>query len=82
LLTKDLPIEKDSQDQVKFRSYQWDDIYANNDLYKGGWAGQGLLVNPDKDIVVVYTGYFKKDESEVYLLPVIRNMLNTLYPDR
>ncbi|MFK8018134.1 MAG: serine hydrolase domain-containing protein [Pseudomonadales bacterium] len=80
LLTKDLPIEKDPQDQVKFRTYQWDDIYANNDLYKGGWAGQGLLVNPDKDIVVVYTGYFKKDESEVYLLPIIRNMLNSVYP--
>ena len=57
-------------DSVKHNVYQWDLVFDNNDLYKGGWAGQGLLVNPDRDLVAVWTGYFKDDEhSEVEPLP-------------
>lgn len=79
-LTENQSSTEDLQDRIKFRTYQWDEIYTNNDFYKGGWAGQGLLVNPDKDIVAVYTGYFKKDESEEDLLPILRLLLNDLYP--
>ena len=45
------------------------------------WAGQGLLVNPDKDTVVVYTGYFNDDQSEMDMLPVLRGLMNSIYPD-
>ncbi len=66
-------------DEVKHNVYQWDAVYKNNDIYKGGWAGQGLLINPDRDLVAVYTGYFKKDQSEVRPLPVLRAVLEGVY---
>ncbi|MBT5074735.1 MAG: serine hydrolase [Kordiimonadaceae bacterium] len=68
-------------DEIKYPVYQWDMIYTNNDFYKSGWAGQGLLVNPDKDTVVVYTGYFNDDQSEMDMLPVLRGLMNSIYPD-
>jgi CubicO group peptidase (beta-lactamase class C family) len=69
-----------SAEDAKHNVYQWDVIFTNNDFYKGGWAGQGLLVNPDRDLVAVYTGYFKDDEhSEVEPLPVLRSVLNGVF---
>jgi CubicO group peptidase (beta-lactamase class C family) len=67
-------------DQVKHNVYQWDLVWANGDIYKGGWAGQGLLVNPIRDLVAVYTGYFKDDEhSELSVLPRLREVLNSVF---
>jgi CubicO group peptidase (beta-lactamase class C family) len=72
-----------SDDSVKHNVYQWDLVYENNDFYKGGWAGQGLLVNPDRDLVAVWTGYFKDDKhSEVRPLPVLRAVLEGVYGDQ
>jgi CubicO group peptidase (beta-lactamase class C family) len=66
--------------EVKHNAYQWDRIYTNNDFYKGGWAGQGLLVNPDKDLVAVFTGYFKDDAgSEVKPTAVLRSVLTGVF---
>ena len=66
-------------DDIKHNVYQWDSVFRNNDMYKGGWGGQGLLVNPERDLVAVYTGYFKKDQSEVRLLMLLRTVLEELY---
>ena len=68
-----------TSDDTKHNVYQWDRVFKNNDIYKGGWGGQGLLVNPDRDLVAVYTGYFKKDKSEVRLLGLLRTVLDELY---
>ncbi len=63
-------------ENVKHNVYQWDRVFTNNDLYKGGWAGQGLLINPDLDLVAVWVGYSKDDEnSEMSHLPRIREVL-------
>lgn len=65
---------------IKHNVYQWDEIYVNDNFYKGGWAGQGLLVNPTRDLVAVFTGYFKDDEySEVPLQPVLFEVLDAVY---
>jgi poly(3-hydroxybutyrate) depolymerase/CubicO group peptidase (beta-lactamase class C family) len=64
---------------VKHNVYQWDVVFANNDLYKGGWAGQGLLVNPDRDLVAVYVGYFNDDQSELDVLPRLRQVLDGVF---
>jgi hypothetical protein len=54
-------------------------VYQSNDIYKGGWAGQGLIVNPIKDYVVVWNSYFKdKEESEIKLTPIIYQVLNSI----
>jgi CubicO group peptidase (beta-lactamase class C family) len=70
-----------TNDEIKHNVYQWDAIYTNNDMYKGGWAGQGLLVNPEKDLVAVFTGYFKDAEgSEMKQQAIIRSILKAVYP--
>jgi hypothetical protein len=54
-------------------------VYQNNDIYKGGWAGQGLIVNPINDYVVVWNSYFKDaEESEIKLGPIIRQVLHSI----
>ena len=65
---------------VKHNIYQWDAVHDNGTLFKGGWAGQGLIVNPQWDLVAVFTSYHKDDKhSEIPLTPVIFEMLNSLY---
>jgi hypothetical protein len=67
---------------AKHNVYQWDLVFENNDIYKGGWAGQGLLINPDRDYVAVYTGYFKDQEhSEVHPLSVLYPVLEGTFGD-
>ena len=39
-----------------FNSWQWDDVWRNGDLYKGGWGGQGLFVSPARNTVVAFFG--------------------------
>ena len=66
---------------IKHNIYQWDAVLADGTLFKGGWAGQGLIVSPGRDVVMVYTGYFKDEaHSEVSLEPTLFAMLQTLFP--
>ena len=65
---------------VKHNVYQWDRVFTNNDVFKGGWAGQGLLVNPDRDLVAAYVGYSKDDEgSEMAPLAPLRRVLEGVF---
>jgi CubicO group peptidase (beta-lactamase class C family) len=64
---------------VKHNIYQWDEIHANGDYFKGGWAGQGFLVNPQRDLVAVFISYKKIDESEVLVEPVLFEVLEGVY---
>ena len=67
---------------IKHNIYQWDEIGVNGDLWKGGWAWQGLLINPQRDVVVVFTGYFKDDEQgEITAEPIIRSMVDGVFAD-
>ncbi len=65
--------------EILHNIYQWDLVYTNHDIYKGGWAGQGLLVNPDRDLVAVWAGYFNDDQSELALLPRLRQVLEGVF---
>jgi len=58
--------------------YQWG-AHPNGDLSKGGWGGQGIIINPDRDLVAVYVAYFKDDYSEVALEPIVFDILEKLY---
>jgi hypothetical protein len=65
---------------IKHNVYQWDRIYTNDTFYKGGWAGQGLIINPTWDVVAVFTGYFKDDQhSEVELEPILFEVLDGVF---
>jgi CubicO group peptidase (beta-lactamase class C family) len=65
---------------IKHNVYQWDAIFANDNFFKGGWAGQGLIVNPTRDTVAVFTSYFKDDEySEVKLEQKLFEVLDSVF---
>ena len=64
---------------ARHNTYQWDMIFEDGTLYKGGWAGQGIIVNPVHDYVFVWNSYFKdKDESETKLTPIIFQLAKSL----
>ena len=71
--------DESTQKIVKHNVYQWDLVFTNNDIFKGGWAGQGLLVNPDRDLAAVFVGYYNEDQSELPVLPRLRQVLNGVF---
>ncbi|MDP6827588.1 MAG: serine hydrolase domain-containing protein [Pseudomonadales bacterium] len=65
---------------VRHNVYQWDAVLANDTLFKGGWAGQGLIINPTWDVVAAFTGYFKDDDhSEEALAPILLRLLDDVF---
>ncbi|MBD0404849.1 serine hydrolase [Flammeovirga sp. EKP202] len=44
-------------------SRQWDVIWPDGDMWKGGMQTQGLYVSPSKDLVIVYMSTAVKDHS-------------------
>jgi CubicO group peptidase (beta-lactamase class C family) len=67
---------------LKHNVYQWDAVYENDDFFKGGWAGQGLLINPTRDIVAVWTGYKKNDGHDAReMRAIVREVLNNVFGD-
>lgn len=45
---------EDVDPERRCNSRQWDVVYTDGDLYKGGARGQGLYVSPAKDLVVAW----------------------------
>ncbi len=79
-LLRNSGLPADNAQGIRHNIYQWDQVYNNGTLYKGGWAGQGLIVHPQKDVVAVFASYFKDDEySEMPLEPVVFDVLNTVF---
>ena len=65
---------------IKHNVYQWDAIFENDNFFKGGWAGQGLIINPTRDTVAVFTSYFKDDRySEVKLTGKLFEVLDGVF---
>ncbi|MFP6638937.1 MAG: hypothetical protein VCC04_01735, partial [Myxococcota bacterium] len=65
---------------VRHNVYQWDAVFTNDDIYKGGWAGQGLLINPRRDLVAVWVGYLEDDGRERQApLEVLRQVLDGVF---
>lgn len=81
-LLQNLNIPNFEESDVKHNVYQWDSVYDNDDIFKGGWAGQGLLINPTRDIVAVFTGY-KKDDAHhaLEMRKFLREVLNGVFKD-
>lgn len=53
--------------------YQWDIVFPDGDIYKGGVGGQGLYISPARDAVVVWfsTG---KQEEEILARAIIQSL--------
>jgi CubicO group peptidase (beta-lactamase class C family) len=50
-------------------TYQWDMVSNQHELAKGGWAGQLLYINRDKDVVVAYCGTNQTADPKMESLP-------------
>jgi CubicO group peptidase (beta-lactamase class C family) len=50
-------------------TYQWDLLTDQHELAKGGWAGQLLYINRDKDVVVAYCGTNQTADPKMERLP-------------
>ena len=50
-------------------TYEWDMISDKGELVKGGWAGQLLYINRDKDVVVAYFGTNTVPDPKLEPLP-------------
>ena len=65
-----------SRDDLPLRaSWQWDAVWGDGGMYKSGYLGQGLYVDPDRDLVVAWFGTgedFGAEQNE--LLPVTRQL--------
>jgi len=74
-------IRRQEDGNFSYPLYQWGGVHSNGWLTHGGWGGQGLMVSPSRDVVVVFTSYFKEDYSELQLEPLILDMLSTVFSD-
>jgi hypothetical protein len=50
-------------------TYQWDLLSDKGELAKGGWAGQLLYINRDKDVVIAYSGTNQTENPKGEPLP-------------
>jgi CubicO group peptidase (beta-lactamase class C family) len=50
-------------------TYQWDMLSDKGEMAKGGWAGQLLYIDREKDVVVAYFGTNLTSEPKVEALP-------------
>lgn len=68
-------VTKMFREQPLYNSYQWDAIFADGDIYKGGMNGQGLYVSPAKEVVVVWfaTG-FSEIPMEAYARKIAKHI--------
>ena len=54
---------------------QWDCIWPDGDLYKGGFMDQGLYVSPDRDLVIAYFSTSANMQLTRYLRPIATSKL-------
>jgi CubicO group peptidase (beta-lactamase class C family) len=62
-------------DDVRHATYQWDRVYRDGSFFKGGFGGQGLLVSPEKDVVIAYFGTHGYDAPSPGVLAVCRSLI-------
>lgn len=66
---------------IRHNVYGWGQVYKSGYISHGGWGGQGLFIHPEKDVVAVFTSYFKEDQSEVLLQDAVIKVLNETFVD-
>jgi len=63
-----------NQDVPKKAAWQWDMIWDDGAMFKGGYSGQGIFVDPGRDVVAVWYGTSGTDGQSHQLLPLIRKL--------
>lgn len=68
-----------SGDTPQHAAWQWDMIWPDGGMFKGGYSGQGIYVDPERSVVAVWFGTAELDGDEHDLLPVIRELSQALF---
>ena len=55
-------------------SRQWDAIYADGGMFKGGMFGQGLYVSPEQGIVIAYFSTTKSSPLVRFIRPIAKHL--------
>ncbi len=64
-------------DEMKYSSYQWDEVYEDGDFYKGAHGGQGLYISPSRDLVIAYYGTANTDFESNELRIISRQLVKS-----
>lgn len=59
-------------------AYQWDAVFTDGDIYKGGMNGQGLYISPADDIVIAW---FANGYTATPVEAIARSLVKTLAPE-
>jgi len=54
--------------------YQWDEAEVGGGMLKTGFGGQGIYVNPQKNIVIAYFNFVNDDWKDVEMLPILKQV--------
>jgi CubicO group peptidase (beta-lactamase class C family) len=63
-------VDRLGDDTILGNARQWDCIWSDGDMYKGGFMDQGLYVSPDRDLVIVYFSTTPTMQMTRYLRPI------------
>lgn len=68
-------------DRPLYQNWLWDWVWADGDIYKNGWGGQGLHVSTGRDGVIAFFGTGRKGNEGVHELKWLSRQLSTqLFP--
>ncbi|MCL1143482.1 serine hydrolase domain-containing protein [Shewanella gaetbuli] len=59
------------------QSRQWDAVYADGGIFKGGMFGQGLYVSPEDGLVIAYYSTVPKSPIYMFLRPIAKALKAT-----
>ena len=62
------------EDTPTLTAWQWDRIWADGAMFKGGYSGQGLYVDPDRDFVMAWFGTSDTQGNGNQLMSVARQL--------
>ena len=63
-----------ADDRPDRAAWQWDRIWADGGMSKGGYSGQGLYVDPDRELVIAWFGTDDTDWNGNELLSAARQL--------
>lgn len=63
-------VDRLGDDTMLGNARQWDCIWPDGDLYKGGFMDQGLYVSPDRDLVIAYFSTTPTMQMTRFLRPI------------
>lgn len=64
-------------DTPSHAAWQWDMIWPDGAMFKGGYSGQGLFIDPDRDVVIAFFGTADEQGQSNRLLAVSRQLVKS-----